>query len=1262
MKHTLQLIAVMALAFLAASCQRENLEPVAGGSTVTYTVQIPDAIATKAIGDGHSGVTKLIYEVYREAQLADLSAAPIYEGVAEINDQGVAALELEFVKNQKFTVLFWAQNPDVAVYTTDDLRNVQLAQTLTANNVNTAVFAGSDKVDNCVSAANGAVKLVRPIAQLRIGTTPESLVIRSTTTVTLKKSDLKVKGLSTTYNVATKAVGADKSEFTYSEADVPAETFKANNVDYQYVAMSYVGFASDLGANIDVEFNINTSEGVISHEVVNVPVKPNYRTNIVGNLITASADYNVSINDNWETTEHNVKVVTVSDAQGLQAAIDNSEPGTETNVKLEGDIDLGALAGLVSTKADAPTYGLLIPAGKALVLDLNGCTLSQTVEQTGNYSMIQNDGDLTILDSKGNGKITYIDSGNGGNYISNTITNRGTLTVKSGSVENNSSVAMANVGFAYAIDSSIWGEATETVTNIEGGTVKSIYSPLRVRADSQTENVIANISGGEIYGRIDHQMSSSKAGVKGTLNISGGTFIPYGIKSDAAIMVFGAGLETDASGIVLNVAGGTFQVPITIYRGDYVPLGQGFNEKFITGGTFTYDPSGYVANGYVAKQNENNLWTIVPAPAVVEGGYEISNAAQLKYFAESVNAGETIYNGATIKLAADIDLQNEPWTPIGFNSNSVAGSEKYFTGTFDGQNHTIRNLKIDVKDQGGVGLFGTVHNASFKNFTLENVDIKAVESEDDPANTSGAENHSNYIVGGHTGAVVGYDAKAGEVNFENVHVKGLVRIEGETRAAQGQRIGGIIGGRGSSKMTFKNVSVKGTDGSYIKGYCSTAGVSGQIQNVATYENVHTDIDVYAVTFGAGGIAGIVRQGSTFTNCSSAGDITLDASKTQLSSYSANYPYRVGGIAGCWSESATGVLTLTDCTYTGKLTSIDRDENTPQTLDYAGYVGRGYALNGCAGSKVVINGVEYVQAYNTAAEAGIYIVDGVLEIASAAALRTLATNVNNGKTFEGQTVRLADDIDLNNEEWIPIGSATADHGFMGNFDGNSKTIRNLKMTKLTTDSDNYVYAGLFGVTEGTESQENYIKDLVIENVTIETSGHIAAAIAYPYYTTVENITVKGNINIEGGDYTSGVLAYTRRCVNAKNLAVEGNTGSSITGNTTVGGVISDIQMNGGLTANYSNFKASGLTITAAKSVGGISGIISGQTLDGATVEDLFIACDSNHKGSVSGSLGAISFIKNISVKNVQGADSVVGAPYDGTGKVAVNGDEYSITVE
>lgn len=1259
MKRLSLLTTTLVSILLAASCQHENLEPTQTGSTVTFSVQVPD-VATKAVTDDGSNIDDLVYAVYRteadnlEGAVAAMSANTLVYKVNPDNTSfvdGKTNVTLELINDQKYIVLFWAQVNDTWVKGTDfDLTNITYPSEPKANQASYAAFSGVAFVEKVDGSRAESVDLTRPFAQINIATTDPVNY-----DVVIETSNVTVAGAGASFNVATQK-SAGTTDVVFSAGPKPdAGSLTVSTVAYDhYVAMNYV-FAN---GNVDVTYEIKTEDhGTVTNKVPEVPVEKNYRTNIIGNLLTSNVQYSVTLDNEWGTPDKEVKVVTVSSEDELIDAIENAgtNPGESTQIDLGADIDLGSgsilLSTFAATKAGESICAIHVPAGKEVILNLNGKTISQTNNQESTWSMILNDGNLTIVDTEGTGKISYTDSGNGGEYISDAIYNRGVLVINGGTIENLSSATVANNGYPHAVDT--YSGIRNTSVTINGGTIHCAeYSAVRMFCVSATNAADLVINGGTINGAIDMQNGTKVAAV-GTLTINDGTFQITKNANNIRFANWNGGATE--YGLTAAIKGGSFNGSITT---QYVPEAANWNKGIITGGTFTVDPSDYVANGYVAKQNENNLWTIVPAPAVVEGGYEISNAAQLKYFAESVNAGETTYNGTTIKLAADIDLQNEPWTPIGFNSNSVVESEKYFTGTFDGQNHTIRNLKIDVKDQGGVGLFGTVYNASFKNFTLENVDIKAVESEDDPANTSGAENHSNYIVGGHTGAVVGYDAKAGEVNFENVHVKGLVRIEGETRAAQGQRIGGIIGGRGSSKMTFKNVSVKGTDGSYIKGYCSTAGVSGQIQNVVTYENVYTDIDVYAVTFGAGGIAGIVSQGSTFTNCSSAGDITLDASKTQLSSYSANYPYRVGGMAGCWSESATGVLTLTDCTYTGNLTSIDRDGNTPQTLDYAGYVGRGYKLNGCAGSKVVINGVEYVQAYNTAAEAGIYIVDGVLEIASAAALRTLATNVNNGKTFEGQTVRLANDIDLNNEEWIPIGSATADHGFMGNFDGNGKTIRNLKMTTLKLDSDSYVYAGLFGVTEGTESQENYIKNLVIENVTIETSGHIAAAaIAYPYYTTVENITVKGNINIKGGDYTAGVLAYTRRCVNAKDLAIEGNTGSSITGNQTVGGVISDIQMNGGLKANYSNFKTSGLTITGKQSVGGISGIISGQTLDGATVENVSLVSSDVRTGIIAGSLGSKSTIKNIKVTNVTGTDKVVGATYDDGHEVTVNGDEY-----
>ena len=305
--------------------------------------------------------------------------------------------------------------------------------------------------------------------------------------------------------------------------------------------------------------------------------------------------------------------------------------------------------------------------------------------------------------------------------------------------------------------------------------------------------------------------------------------------------------------------------------------------------------------------------------------------------------------------------------------------------------------------------------------------------------------------------------------------------------------------------------------------------------------------------------------------------------------------------------------------------------------------------------------DYVVLAGKGTEAEPFLIKDIKELVA------FRNSVNGGETrysTPGVWIALAADIDMAGENWVGIGSATADHGFMGNFDGKNFTIKNLTITD-PVDNDGYAYAGLFGVTEGTDKDnQNTIKNLTIENVTIKTTGAIAAAaIAYPYYTIIDKVKVCGDIKIQGGDYTAGVLAYTRRCVNASNLSIVGNEGSFVKGSQTVGGVISDIQMNGRLTAVYNNFSAEGLTISGEKSVGGISGIISGQALDGATVKNVTLSCSDARVGIVSGSLGDTSTISNVTYKNVTGATALIGASYKDAKAVAAKiGDTYYATLE
>lgn len=211
MKKIIYSALAVALAFFSASCQKENLEPAVSGNTVTYTVEVPGALKTKALGDQLTAVDKVYYQVYRATEVGDLSKGFVYHGNEPVTD-GKATFELEFVKNQNFVVLFWAQDADLQMFNIEDLRKVQLTTPGASNNVNAQVFAGSNEVTDCVPANGGKVTLSRPISQLNIATTAESLKF-GTKDIELKKSTVTVKGLYPKYNVYTEAVSEGKTNF-----------------------------------------------------------------------------------------------------------------------------------------------------------------------------------------------------------------------------------------------------------------------------------------------------------------------------------------------------------------------------------------------------------------------------------------------------------------------------------------------------------------------------------------------------------------------------------------------------------------------------------------------------------------------------------------------------------------------------------------------------------------------------------------------------------------------------------------------------------------------------------------------------------------------------------------------------------------------------------------------------------------------------------------------------------------------------------------
>lgn len=132
-------------------------------------------------------------------------------------------------------------------------------------------------------------------------------------------------------------------------------------------------------------------------------------------------------------------------------------------------------------------------------------------------------------------------------------------------------------------------------------------------------------------------------------------------------------------------------------------------------------PEGEVSDPQPETALTGLIGGITGNPALITGSgtetdpYQISTADQLKLFRDIVNGagGQTQNRGACAVLTADIDLNNEPWTPIGPDRDSA------YTGTFDGQGHTVKNLSVTVNVQPGrAGLFGCVKDGTIRKLTV----------------------------------------------------------------------------------------------------------------------------------------------------------------------------------------------------------------------------------------------------------------------------------------------------------------------------------------------------------------------------------------------------------------------------------------------------------------------------------------------------------------------------------------------------------------
>ena len=177
--------------------------------------------------------------------------------------------------------------------------------------------------------------------------------------------------------------------------------------------------------------------------------------------------------------------------------------------------------------------------------------------------------------------------------------------------------------------------------------------------------------------------------------------------------------DTEDGPSTITGSGGTvFNGKVTVTPGSTIESGT-FNGEVINNGTIT----GGTFNGEVIN-NGTITGGIFNTPMTGSGTetdpYQISTTDQLKLFWDKVNDAKTKEETKICAvLTADIDLKNEEWTPIGIGNGTRNGVPIDFpySGTFDGNGHTISGLNVNYRNKNG-GLFCYVMNATIKNLTV----------------------------------------------------------------------------------------------------------------------------------------------------------------------------------------------------------------------------------------------------------------------------------------------------------------------------------------------------------------------------------------------------------------------------------------------------------------------------------------------------------------------------------------------------------------
>lgn len=350
-KNLFKTFAIAAMTVLAGACAKEQVGS-ADGETVemTFNVDVPETtITTKGLSDSKD-VNEVICQVFLSSDhtLLESKTVDFVDGKANVS--------FSLVKGQRYDFAFWAQVKGTGYYDTSNLSAVKIDYSKEKTKANDATRVAFFRVETGKKAIakSDKVTLTRAFAQVNFGgildtTRPDAIkgVSQSKITMTNLASTID---LFNTNTIAGFTGNVEKVTFDKNPV-ISGEKLNVNGADYQYFATVYVPAPSADKILTDAVASLWLDSGFsVDVKAPNVPIKRNYRTNILGNFFNdVEYGWTITIDDRFGSPDFTYDAVSTGLAKGTTVTLSEDYKVLKDNWS-----------------------GINIPVGVESVLNLNG--------------------------------------------------------------------------------------------------------------------------------------------------------------------------------------------------------------------------------------------------------------------------------------------------------------------------------------------------------------------------------------------------------------------------------------------------------------------------------------------------------------------------------------------------------------------------------------------------------------------------------------------------------------------------------------------------------------------------------------------------------------------------------------------------------------------------------------------------------------------------------------------------------------------------